>query len=388
MLLSSTAGLSASPTASLSYSVSKAAVAALPRILAPDLASSQVLINAVAPGKFFNPDWPDDPEKVKRYEKSVPLGRLASAAEVAALIGFLSSSANTYVTGQTFSRTVDGFRLCRRLRARSGALTRSPPSSSSPWPCRTICSSAPMWRAACAALSDRTSRTSSYSEWEPARPQGLVVRAVGARIVPVPILVESSYEIPACVGKRSLVIAVSGSGDTDEVNHAALVSAERGAQIAVVTVGGWLLDFAENYGAQSSVSHKRSSRRARRSAWCSARCSASSGAGFLPKAGAWIESAAFSSSCAETNSPRKAISLRASLRAGCRHVLCQGDTPIGVAAAERWKAQINQNARQAASVSEQPNASHNEAVAWDCRNDLTMERNAAVLLRQAMRTSG
>jgi 3-oxoacyl-[acyl-carrier protein] reductase len=78
-------------------------------MLAPDLASSQVLINAVAPGKFFNPDWPDDPEKVKRYEKSVPFGRLASAAEVAALIGFLSSSANTYVTGQTILQ--DGGRL-------------------------------------------------------------------------------------------------------------------------------------------------------------------------------------------------------------------------------------------------------------------------------------
>jgi NAD(P)-dependent dehydrogenase (short-subunit alcohol dehydrogenase family) len=109
VLVSSTAGLSASPTAALSYSVSKAAVAALPRMLAPDLASSQVLINAVAPGKFFNPDWPDDPEKVTRYEKSVPLGRLASADEVAALIGFLSSSANTYVTGQTILQ--DGGRL-------------------------------------------------------------------------------------------------------------------------------------------------------------------------------------------------------------------------------------------------------------------------------------
>jgi 3-oxoacyl-[acyl-carrier protein] reductase len=109
VLVSSTAGLSASPTAALSYSVSKAAVAALPRMLAPDLALSRVLINAVAPGKFFNPDWPDDPEKVKRYEKSVPLGRLASADEIAALIGFLSSSANTYMTGQTILQ--DGGRL-------------------------------------------------------------------------------------------------------------------------------------------------------------------------------------------------------------------------------------------------------------------------------------
>ena len=82
VLVSSTAGLSASPTAALSYSVTKAAIAALPRLLALELALSKVLINAVAPGKFFNPDWPDDPEKVKRYEKSVPLGRLASGDEI------------------------------------------------------------------------------------------------------------------------------------------------------------------------------------------------------------------------------------------------------------------------------------------------------------------
>ena len=89
--------------------MTKAAIAALPRLLALELALSQVLINAVAPGKFFNPDWPDDPEKVKRYEKSVPLSRLASGDEIAALIGFLSSDANTYVTGQTILQ--DGGRL-------------------------------------------------------------------------------------------------------------------------------------------------------------------------------------------------------------------------------------------------------------------------------------
>ncbi len=61
VLVSSTAGLLASPTAALSYSVAKAGVAALPRLLASELASSGVLINAVAPGKFFNPDWPDEP---------------------------------------------------------------------------------------------------------------------------------------------------------------------------------------------------------------------------------------------------------------------------------------------------------------------------------------
>jgi 3-oxoacyl-[acyl-carrier protein] reductase len=89
--------------------VSKAAVAALPRLLATQLASSNVLINAVAPGKFVNPNWPGDPVETKRYAATVPLGRLASTEEVAALIGFLSSEANTYLTGQTILQ--DGGRL-------------------------------------------------------------------------------------------------------------------------------------------------------------------------------------------------------------------------------------------------------------------------------------
>ena len=109
VLVSSAAGVAASPTAALSYSVSKAAVAALPRILAAELAALGVLINAVAPGKFVNPDWPEDPERLSRYEATVPLGRLASADEVAELVGFFSSAANTYLTGQTV--LFDGGRL-------------------------------------------------------------------------------------------------------------------------------------------------------------------------------------------------------------------------------------------------------------------------------------
>ena len=78
------------------------------------------------------------------------------------------------------------------------------------------------------------------------RTAGQVVRAVGATTIPVPILVESSYEIPACIGKGSLVFAISGSGNTDEVNHAAAASVERGAELIAITVGGWLTDFAQD----------------------------------------------------------------------------------------------------------------------------------------------
>jgi glucose/mannose-6-phosphate isomerase len=214
---------------------------------------------------------------------------------------------------------------------------------------------------------------------------GQVVRAVCSSTIPVPILVESSYEMPAWVGERSLVFAISGSGDTDEVNHAAAVSAARGARLAVVTVGGWLLDFAQDYGAPVVlIPSKIQPARATFGVVVGSLLGLLQEAGFLPEARLWIESAVSQLRRRRDKLAQKdGVAERLAPLLVGRHVLCQGDTPIGVTAAERWKAQINQNARQAASASEQPNASHNEAVAWDCRNDLTMQQAAAVLLRHA-----
>jgi glucose/mannose-6-phosphate isomerase len=215
------------------------------------------------------------------------------------------------------------------------------------------------------------------------RSAGLVLRAVGASIIPVPVLVESSYEVPACIGPRSLVFAFSGSGNTGEVNHAAANSVERGASLVAVTVGGWLADFAQSRGAHFlRIPPEIQPARATFGLLVGALLTAIEAIGFLPDAGKWIESAA-------TQLRRRRDELRQTgsfteILAGQlvgRHIICQGDTPIGATAAERWKAQLNQNARQAASLSEQPNASHNEAVAWDSRNDITMAHEAAVLLR-------
>jgi glucose/mannose-6-phosphate isomerase len=212
---------------------------------------------------------------------------------------------------------------------------------------------------------------------------GQVVRAVGATTIPVPMLVESSYEIPACVGKRSLVFAVSGSGNTDEVNHAAAASLARGARLAVVTSGGWLADFAQDNGAPFvQIPPNIQPARVTFGVVVASLLTMLESVGLLPEARPWLESsvAQLHRRREELRRDDNAAERLAALLAG-RHVLCQGDTPIGATAAERWKAQINQNARQAASASAQPNASHNEAVAWDCRNDLTIQRDAAVLLR-------
>ena len=215
------------------------------------------------------------------------------------------------------------------------------------------------------------------------RTAGLVVRALGETVIPVPILVGSSYAIPACLSARSLVFAVSGSGNTDEVNHAAAGSAALGAQIVAVTTGGWLADFAHDCGAPLiHIPQNIGPARTTFGFVTGALLSALQVIGFLPKARHWIESANTQLAWRREELRRdgNVAAHLASLLAG-HHVICQGDTPLGAAAAERWKAQINQNARQPASLSEQPNASHNEAVAWD--SELAREGEAAVLLRHA-----
>jgi glucose/mannose-6-phosphate isomerase len=216
------------------------------------------------------------------------------------------------------------------------------------------------------------------------RTSGLVVRALGANVIPVPILVESSYEIPASVAERSLVFAISGTGDTDEVNHAAAASAALGARLVIVTIGGWLADFARDYGASLLRIPPDVPARASLGFVVGALLTTLQDIGFLPEAGRWIEGAnAQLRRRREELARQNNIAETLASRLVGRHVLCQGDAPLGAAAAERWKVQINQNARQPASASEQPNASHNEAVAWDGQNELTSLSEAAVQLRHA-----
>jgi glucose/mannose-6-phosphate isomerase len=212
---------------------------------------------------------------------------------------------------------------------------------------------------------------------------GRALRRLAAPTLPVPVLVEGSYELPACIGKRSLVFAISGSGRTDEVNHAAAEAARREARLVMVTTGGWLVDLAESCGAPVvRIPEEVQPARAAFGAVLASLMSVLDEIGLLPEAGRWIETAV-----AQLDRRRQELArpdnlaTRLAARLIGRHVTIQGDAALGVVAAERWKAQINQNARQPASFSAQPNASHNEAVAWDCERTGESPTEAVVLLR-------
>ena len=89
------------------YAASKAGLIGMTKSVAKELASRNILANVVAPG-FIETDMTGamTEEAKTTLFAQIPLGRLGSPSDIAALVTFLSSDAAAYITGQTF--VVDG----------------------------------------------------------------------------------------------------------------------------------------------------------------------------------------------------------------------------------------------------------------------------------------
>lgn len=94
------------------YSASKSGLNGITRTMAVELAKNNILINSVAPG-FVNTELTrqnNTYNDIQLIEKSIPMQRLAEPEEIAELVYFLVSNANTYITGQTI--VIDGGFTC------------------------------------------------------------------------------------------------------------------------------------------------------------------------------------------------------------------------------------------------------------------------------------
>jgi 3-oxoacyl-[acyl-carrier protein] reductase len=86
------------------YSSSKAAIIALTKVSARELARQNITVNAIAPGFIdvgMSKGMPD--EVTENFKKQIPLGRLGNVREIVDAALFLASPMASYITGQVLN---------------------------------------------------------------------------------------------------------------------------------------------------------------------------------------------------------------------------------------------------------------------------------------------
>jgi glucose/mannose-6-phosphate isomerase len=192
---------------------------------------------------------------------------------------------------------------------------------------------------------------------------GDVLWALALERYPLPVVVHKGYGLPAFVGPRSLVIAVSYSGKTEETASAYEQAAARGARRFAVAGGGTLGELCGSDGTPCvRVPGGGQPRHSLGYLLVPALTALGLDDG-LDEAIDVLHDVAADLGPDVPTSDNPAKRLAEQLAAGGVPLIL-GGRGLGSVAAYSLKCQLNENAKQPALQGELPEADHNEVVAW------------------------
>lgn len=217
---------------------------------------------------------------------------------------------------------------------------------------------------------------------------GDVLAAAAAHELPVPVTVLRRYRVPRFVGPRTLAVAMSYSGTTEETLAMAEGALDAGAPLVAVCTGGPLADLvAARGGVHLACPGGIPMPRAALGALASSVFGLLRRAGLLPRAADdWLMGAAEQLAhrrdrCRADEAGGTNPARELARRIGRTIPLCYGGGALGAVAAQRWKADVNENAKAPAFWNTYPELDHNEICGWGQHGDVTRQVFTVVELR-------
>jgi len=212
---------------------------------------------------------------------------------------------------------------------------------------------------------------------------GDVLMAAAGPYLPLPVLVFRNYHVPAFVDEGTLVFAISFSGDTEETLEAVTAAALQGARVVAVTQGGELGHLAESWGVPVvAVPDDIPQPRAGLGALAIPPLVVLEDIGLFPGATYWIDAAVeqLKVRCDQLAKPDN-VAQQLARRIGRTMPIVHGGGGLGAVAAQRWKTDVNENAKCPAFWNTQSELCHNEISGWGQHGDVTRQMFTLVNLR-------
>jgi glucose/mannose-6-phosphate isomerase len=215
---------------------------------------------------------------------------------------------------------------------------------------------------------------------------GDLVASLAEAESPVPIQVYRGYHLPAYVDSRTLVVASSYSGNTEETLTCFEQSLARGALNLAITTGGRLLEVARARSVPTfTYNYQAPPRAAFPYGFVTLLCFMQR-LGFLTKVGAGIEdipsllrsqTRTIDENCPEPSN----IAKQTALFLHRKFAVIYG-AELLTEVAHRWKTQINENSKSWALYEILPEMNHNSVVGYEFPSDLKKDISVVMVVSQ------